>query len=283
VPARSPGQDNAEDFIERFRITHMMESLARQSGDIEELIAVMSKDLSVAYHFLQIAEAYKKAGKPEKALEWTDRGVQAFPEHTDSRLTDFLAEQYHRLERHNEAMALIWTEFVESPFLEEYRKLKSHADRALEWQTWREKALAHIRAVTAKETGEVRKKRFAREDAPDHSTLVRIFLWEKDVEAAWAEAMEGGCSESLWRELASKREADHPEDALPIYQRQIEPTVERKHIEAYREAVRDLKKVRDLMLRLGRMKDFDAYLAEVRIAHKAKRNFMKLLEQVKWR
>jgi len=71
--------------------------------------------------------------------------------------------------------------------------------------------------------------------------------------------MKGGCSWS-WREIASKREKDHPEDTLPIYQRQIKPTVARKHIEAYRETVRDLKKVRDLMSRLNRKKDFDTFL-----------------------
>ena len=116
----------------------------------------------------------------------------------------------------------------------------------------------------------------------DHSELVRIFLWEKDVEAAWREAQEGGCSNDLWMELAAKREKDHPEDALPVYQRQIQPTLNRKNNEAYREAIGLLRKVRGLMVRLGRETEFARYLESVRAAHKPKRNFMKLLGGAKW-
>jgi len=129
---------------------------------------------------------------------------------------------------------------------------------------------------------EDRKDRLAWSRRADHSELVRIFLWEKDVEAAWREAQEGGCSNDLWMELAAKREKDHPEDALPVYQRQIQPTLNRKNNEAYREAIGLLRKVRGLMVRLGRETEFARYLESVRAAHKPKRNFMKLLGGAKW-
>ena len=92
---------------------------------------------------------------------------------------------------------------------------------------------------------------------------------------AWAQ--EGGCANDLWLDLAAKREKEHPEDALPIYQRQIEPTLDRKNNEAYREAVDFLRKVRGLMLRLGRESEFTDHLNRVRAKHKAKRNFIQLL------
>jgi uncharacterized Zn finger protein len=111
---------------------------------------------------------------------------------------------------------------------------------------------------------------------------VRVFLWEKDVEAAWREAQEGGCANDLWMALAAKREKDHPEDVLPIYQRQVESTLDQKNNEAYRAAIGLLRKVRGLMVRLKREADFALYLESVRAAHKPKRNFMKLLERAKW-
>jgi uncharacterized Zn finger protein len=80
-------------------------------------------------------------------------------------------------------------------------------------------------------------------------------------------------------ELAAKRDKEHPEDALPIYRRQIEPALQRKNNDAYREAVGFLKKVQDLSVRMGREDEFRAYLEKLRAAHKAKRNFMKLLDQ----
>jgi len=97
------------------------------------------------------------------------------------------------------------------------------------------------------------------------------------VEAAWREAGAGGCSDGLWMELAGKREKDHPEDVLPIYQGQIERTLNRKNNQAYREAVVLLRKIRGLTVRLGDETRFTRYLASVRAMHKPKRNFMKLL------
>ncbi|MGH9834959.1 MAG: tetratricopeptide repeat protein [Blastocatellia bacterium] len=281
VPALGAG--DKEDYSgKRFRITSLMQSLARQSGDVEALVAVMSRNLSLAYHYLQIAEVYRKAGKDDQALEWAERGVKAFPEQTDSRLRDFLAEEYHRRKRHDEAMQLIWAEFVESQhdYLSAYQKLKRHADRFKKWPQWRERALDLLRERLEQ----------ARKNAPklrwqwgqtDNSELAQIFLWEGDAEAAWQEALEGGCSEDLWVQLAALREKGHPEEALEIYQRQIEPLVNQKNNQAYEQAAKYVGKVRELMKRLRREAEFNAYLESIRKAHKPKRNFMALLDKMK--
>jgi uncharacterized Zn finger protein len=279
VPALAPGRDDPEKYGKRFRITHIMETLARQTGDVEAVVAVKKRDLSSAYDYLQIAEIYKGARQHDLALEWAERGVKAFPERTDSRLREFLAGEYHRRKRHDEAMALIWAEFTESPSLEQYRNLKAHAERISHWELWREKALEYLRERIGRAKSESQTDRWAWYRKADQSELVRIFLWEKNVDAAWREAQEGGCSNDLWLELAAKRDKDHPEDALPIYQRQIEPTLDRKNNEAYAETISLLRKVRDLMVRLERKDEFTNYLDKVRAAHKPKRNFMKLLDR----
>ncbi|HMG74327.1 MAG TPA: hypothetical protein VK582_12565 [Pyrinomonadaceae bacterium] len=126
VPALGPGEVSDERFHARFRITSVMEDLARQSGNYEELVAVKCHDLSLPYSFLEIAEIYRQAGKHDQALEWAEKGMRAFPR-PDSRLSDFLADEYHRCGRHPEAMDLIWAEFTDRPQLETYRKLQAHA------------------------------------------------------------------------------------------------------------------------------------------------------------
>jgi uncharacterized Zn finger protein len=219
VPALAPGSDDPEKYGKRFRITHIMETLARKTGDVEAVVAVKTRDLSSAYAYLQIAATYKGARQHDSALEWAERGVKAFPERTDSRLREFLAGEYHHRKRHDEAMALIWAEFTESPSLEQYRNLKAHAERISQWKSWREKALEYLREHIGRAKSESQKDRWAWYREADHSELVRIFLWEKNVETAWREAQEGGCSDDLWLELAAKRDKEHPEDALPIYQR----------------------------------------------------------------
>jgi hypothetical protein len=191
LPALVPGDDSDARFGSRFRITSIMESLARQSGDHEALVAVKRHDLSHPYSFLQIAEIYRQAGKNDQALDWAEQGMRAFPR-VDSRLSDFVADEYHRRDRHDEAMALIWAQFIESPQLQTYQKLQTHAlmcdsasdklqcvavaqsskldrsaksqtevrakhdrqtevRRTSEWFSWRAKALAHLRAITKAE------------------------------------------------------------------------------------------------------------------------------------
>lgn len=279
VPALCPGRDDPDKYGKRFRITHIMETLTRRSGDIEALVAVKQRGLSLAYDYLDIAETYKSAGQHDKALEWAERGVEVFPKRTDSRLREFLANEYHRRKRHDEAMPLVWAEYTESPRLSTYQNLKAHAGRIGEWTSWRDKALEYLRLQIAEANGERRKDRWAGNREADHSELVRIYLWEKDIETAWRQAQEGGCSNSLWLELAAKREKEHPEDALPIYQRQIEPVLDRKNNEAYKEALDFLRKIRELMVRLGRESELTDYATKLRAAHKAKRNFMKLLDR----
>jgi uncharacterized Zn finger protein len=281
VPALRAGQDDSEKYGKRFRITHIMETLARQTGDVEAVVGVKKRDLSAAYDYLQIAETYKRARQQDSALEWAERGVKAFSKRTDSRLREFLAEEYHRRKRHDEAIALIWAEFTESPSLDPYKNLKAHAERIGQWRSWRGKALDYLRSEIARAKNERQRNRWSWYHAADHSELVRVFLWEKDIEAGWREAQEGGCANDLWLDLAAKREKDHPEDVLPIYQRQIEPTLDRKNNEAYQEAVRFLRKVRELMVRLGREAEFTNTLDKVRAGHKPKRNFMKLLDREK--
>jgi uncharacterized Zn finger protein len=278
LPALKPG-DREEYSSRRFRITSIMESLARTAGDLESLVAVKAKDLSLAYHFLEIAQLHRNAKNNDAALEWAERGLRAFPEKTDSRLREFLADEYHRRGRHDDALALIWRQFEEHPSLTNYQLLKQHADRIKAWPSWRERALVALRAVVE---GTARSRTgFSRWfPPPDCSELVRVFLWEKDAETAWQEAQRGGCSGPLWLELAAAREAAHPADAASVYLREAERLVSQKNNAAYQGATRLLKKAKVLWLGLGQAEQWETAIRGLRVTHKAKRNFMALVAKL---
>jgi uncharacterized Zn finger protein len=276
VPTLGPDRAAWHNDRRRSRLTNIMRTLASSSGGVEELVAVESKDLSRPEAYLRIAEIHREAGDADKALEWAEEGMWVFPDEKRSGLRDFVAERYHERGRHEEAMELAWARFVESPNPEGYQRLKTHADRAGGWGTWREKALAFVREDIARK--KVESGRSYLSFPVDHSELVRIFLWEGDVEAAWREAKEGGCSNELWLELAARREEDHPEDSLSVYEARIEPLIQQTNNKAYQQAYKLLLKVRALMRRLGREQEFDEYLELLRIEYKRKRNFMKLLD-----
>jgi len=274
------GEKDEDSYGKRWCVTNMMETLARQTGDIEELVKIKQHDLSHSYSYLTIAKIYRDAKKYDKSVQWAEDGLKDFPGNSDSRIQDFLAEEYHRAGRNEEALELIWQQFLSSKHLTNYGKLKQYADYMKQWKTWRIKAIEVIRQDISTEKKEAKKSVWYRK--PDHSFLVEIFLWENDVETAWLEAIKGGCDRRLWLKLAGKREKSHPQDAIKIYQEEIEPILDQKNNSAYEQAVIYLKKIGSLMFAIGQKQEFDDYVADVRKRHKPKRNFMKLLDKEGW-
>ncbi len=283
--------ENAAQYGRRFRITSIMETLARTTGDVEALVAVKSRDLSSAYSFLRIAEIYREAGQHDKALDWAERGTQAFPDKTDSRLREFLAEEYHRQHHHMDAMEQIWNLYADEPSLGTYRQLKEHAARSAgksireqkeEWEKWRGRALAHLRAMLDERRKGIKNRGVSSVwwGAGDNSTLVEICLWEGDIDAALTAAEAHGCSDAHWMKLAEALEKPRPSEALHIYRESLEPVINRKNNQAYAEAIGRIQKIGKLMDQIGRASEFGEFTNNLRIKHKPKRHFIKLLDSI---
>ncbi|HNV56663.1 MAG TPA: SWIM zinc finger family protein [Smithellaceae bacterium] len=260
-----------------YRLFHIMETLAELSGDVEQLVAIKKRDLSSAYNYLTIAEIYKKAGNRDKALEWAEAGIKAFPERTDARLREFLADEYHRRKRHEEALNLISLNFVDYLSLDRYQQLKQHADKTDAWPFWREKMMKYMQTHLTKQKKEINRWSYD----PGYSVLVEIFLWEKNPEAAWEAANAGGCSQAIWMKLAAIRGQDYPMDSVGIYRKFVGPMIEQTNNQAYEDAIQLIKKIQAIMNRLGKENIFSGYVTELRTKYKAKRNFIKLLDQIR--
>ncbi len=285
IKTLEPGEKDTNRYdSKRFRITSMMESLAKTSDNVEELVAIKSRDLSHQYYFLVIAEIYLKAGQDDDALEWAERGWKAFPQKEgDARLREFISHAYHRRDRHDEAMALTWTAFSERISFDMFKTLAEHAKLAKTWPEWREKGLAYIREqISASKQKQSKRRGWDYSSHGDHSILVQVFLWEKDMEAAWSEAREGGCSGPLWLELAGLREKTAPHNSVQIYREHIRHLLKHADKRNYEEAVKYLAKIKKLLGAMGKTQDFPVIVSEIRNEHKRKRNLMALLDKKKW-
>lgn len=274
-----PRESNDAYDAHRSRITRVMEQLAEASGDVEGLVAIKSRDLSSAWSYLGIAETYAGAKLHDKALEWAERGLKAFPHRTDDRLRDFLVAAYLKRKRNDEALQLTWVQFEERPSLEHYKKLHGIAERLGTWPAQRERALKWVAETIAREAKTTNRWR-PEPSTPDYSLRVEIALWEKDLDAAWAAAHEGTCGRNLLIVLAGKLEASRPHDAINVYRRIVPPIVEQTSNSAYAEAIGLVRKVGGLMKSQDQARQFSDYLAELHAQFKPKRNFIKLLDGV---
>jgi len=289
------GQDDADHYGLQFRITFLMESLARIAGSVDEQVAIKARDLTYAYHYVEIVDLLADAERFDLALEWAERGLRAFPDHTDVRLREVAAREFHRAGRDSEAMALVWMQLEERPTCDSYELLMHHGTATGTWKEWRQRALKllHDREnrMRSASPGKGASERFGARSRPAwrhfdkhpaSSELVKVHLLEGDPGAAWAQAESGGCSPSLWLQLASLREIEHPGDVIPIYQEEVEREIAEKKNRSYQTAVALMKKVQSLMVRVGEADQFASYSASVRTTHRAKRNLVKLLDEQRW-
>jgi uncharacterized Zn finger protein len=293
LPYLEQGEEDSDCYGRSSRLQYMMLAFAEENDDLALAIRILSRDLSHPYRYLQIAQRCREARKHKLACEWAEKGVANFPENDDSRLRSFLAEEYVRSHRPDNAMAMIWANFEARTSAETFRELAKYARRLKCWKAWRERSFVHMRQQIKDSKIEFEKmygntnrgSRSALRWAPrppDHSILVEILLWEKNESAAWAEAKTGGCSEYLWLDMAQRREKTNPEDAIEVYRRQVEPLINHTKNASYEKAVDFLGRIHRLMREMGNEKDFRTELLRLKNEYKRKRNFIKYVERHTW-
>ena len=269
-----PPADKLEDKLgsARYHITDIMKTLARIDNDVNAMVEILKRDLRHAHDYLIIAQTLAQAKRHDEALQWAEDGRKKFGDMHQATFDDFLAAEYHRRKRHDEAIALQWARFQKRPDLQTYQLLKVSADKNHTWTVWREKALAHVHAITRKNAQTRAEWMYA-----GGATLIDIHLWEGNPSAALEAAREYTCPDSYWLTLAKALEADNPVESIRIYTAKIEPVIVRGSPD-YREACQLIKRLRSLMHGAKREREFATWLAGVRLRYKAKRNFIKGLD-----
>jgi uncharacterized Zn finger protein len=284
LPALGPDDEREAWSSGRFRITQIMHTLAEVTGDVDAVVEVLVRDQSSAYQFVRIAEVLHEAGRYDDAMEWALKGLGAHG-YADSRLVEVAAAEHHRAGRGDQAVQVVWTAYDAAPSLRTYRHLAEHAQRAGVWSDWHDRALELLRSrITKQPSGPQTRGRTKVWPAPspDTSTLVEVLLFDRDVEQAWAEAKVGGCRREQWTELARLREDEHPADAIPIWQTEVDRQISAKNNQSYAEAVTLIERVERLMKAADRESEFTPYVEGLRVTHKPKRNLMKLFAERGW-
>jgi uncharacterized Zn finger protein len=258
----------------RYALAAILESFAEREGDVDGVIAIRAKDLSTAYDYLGIAQLCLDRAREPEALKWAEEGLWQFEDNPDERLILFASDMYRRIGREEDAEKLLWRTFERHPSIELYDRLRSAAGtNPMLAVAVRDRAFALLRAELGKPAG----RSGMRWSAPAE-ILVRLAMAEGLLTDAWMVVNGHGCSETLRDELAEASEHSHPADALKAYVRRVERMVGLGGQSNYKDACRIVGRMQLLREGLGETTQHAAYLDDLRTRHKAKRNFMKLLD-----
>ncbi|MBE8518140.1 SWIM zinc finger family protein [Amycolatopsis sp. H6(2020)] len=247
---RKPGPNRS------FTVKYLSERLAECLDGTDGLVDVLAKNVTSGYDILRIAELLCTDDRDAEALTWLERGLSEFE--PDNRLRDLAAEIHLRAGRRDLAAEMRWANFAEHPTLDSYLALRDTAPS--DFPAWRERALTLLAGERPAETPWW----------PGRSTLVEILLAEKEIDAAWQAATEGGCAEDLWLRLARERAKKHPADAIPVLLRTADAAIAGANRDAYRTGAQLLAEAKKLFARCGREQEFAEHLAALRHRHRAR-------------
>jgi uncharacterized Zn finger protein len=278
LPALPPAEPRMLAFHDRrrFTVTRLRESLARAGGNFDELVAVLAKDLSSPYRFCVIADELEQAGREREALVWLERGLRSFPPAADERLRSQLIRAYVRDGQVEDAVALAERAFAAEPRASTYRELRETASGLPDWRERRSAALQLLRDPAADG------RPLGRYFRLDRSEVVRAQVEEGEIEAAWADAVEGGCESRLWRQLADARRERHPDESMGVYRRLLDQVLEQADVRAYQEGVALLREIQKTLAAHQREAEFMDDVERIREAHRRRPKLLSLLAAEGW-
>ncbi|KZB82530.1 hypothetical protein AVL48_06415 [Amycolatopsis regifaucium] len=224
----------------------LREELAEVSGDVDALVAILAAKPPRVDVSLKIVRVLRAAGRHSEAIA-----------HAARALTHDKHDKKEAVPPVEEPIPLSRKAFDESPTSTTYLALREEALEAGRWVAQRKTALARLRELAAEGT-----------EAADE--LVRALLGEDRADEAWRAAVRFEASLPVRVELADSRSVAHPAETIPVYRDHVEELITHKDPTSYREAARQLRKLRTVHKKAGTAEEFSSYLATLVEIHKRK-------------
>ncbi|MBV9845993.1 MAG: hypothetical protein JOZ47_13090 [Kutzneria sp.] len=245
----------------RWAVLRMAEDLAEHLGDVDLHVAVLGKELSSGWNYLRIATVLQEAGRSEQVLEWVGRGLASIGwRGAAPRLVDVAVDECVRMGWFDRAVAMRMRVFSSQPGMDTYLRLRTVAEHCGRWADHRDEVINRLRADST--------------NLATNSLLVRVLLHDDQPDAAWQAALDNGCTDQVWAELARIRSASHPKDAIAVFRGLVEQELVKDNDHNEELVVELLAQLRTLFTRTGRQDAFNAYLDGVKGRHVADRQLL---------
>jgi hypothetical protein len=255
LDARRSGQKGS-----RFRLQRLRISLARVSGQVEDLVQAYGDAPSGWHDHLSLSQECEEFGRPDLARYWVRVGIEQYPD--EPRLHLRMAALLNAAGDPGAAEAA-QAAFAIGPSLPVFKELHALASPHDDWEDVRARALE-----------------VAGRTAPGNDLKTRILLWLGEPDAALAAYLDGGCLRSTRSQLAVALEKDRPDHAVELHLLEIEETLEVADRRRYRIAVELLERCRDALTTAGLGERFAPLVEDLRARHARRPALMQMLDDL---
>ncbi len=275
------------------RVIHALEN----TGRYEEIIPLCEQEAEKTGSYIRLVDLLKEAKRWEEAEQWIHKGIKATQTQWPgiaNRLRTALREMREKEGDWLSVAAFRAEDFFREPTLNAFEELRKATERAEVWPAVRAAAMHYLEAgklprtepawplpeTGMKETVERRPRQF-----PIIEALIDIAIAEKrpDDVIRWydqrkTKGIGWGWSEVQDDKIADALVARYPDRALGIWKRLAENQIALTKPKAYAAAAGYLRKVHHVLKKLGKEKEWQGYLAELRQTNARKIRFIEILD-----
>lgn len=273
LPPAAPGME-WDEYYPYHRLGRFLLTWAEAHQDFDGALAIKLKQAADRHDFVRITEYCIKHQQWTHARRWLNK-VKTFapdkenwgsPRLDAERLEQAILLQEGEVQK---ALQLQWHIFSHSALLEDYQQLLTLEKRAGSKQRFAAESRRYLNNRLTSEANEYARSRYA-------TALLDILLHEQDLAEALALVRKHEVESEPLHQLA-KTFAAQPVTAFELYQRLVDASVSQGNNRGYRHAVALLRECQVLVKTPAHRLAFLQLLDALHSSHKAKRNFIQLM------
>ncbi|MGH8068941.1 MAG: SWIM zinc finger family protein [Candidatus Entotheonellia bacterium] len=304
----TPGNDRFLRNYHRDRLTDWLIYALEHAGRHDEIIPLCEHEAEETGSYVRLVQRLKADNRWEEAEQWIHKGINATQKHLPgiaSELRTALRDIHEKENDWLQVAAMHADDFFQHPTLQAFQESQKAAERADVWPAVRSGAMYYL------ETGKFPQpsQRAAKDRTippwplpasglTDHTdrqhlrfpiidTLIAIAIAEKrpDEILRWYDQRQPGGGGWGWGGIRDDQIAEtiaqsYPERALDIWKKLAEACIAQTQTRAYEQASAYLRKQRDLLKQLGRTREWQSYLTDLRQANVRKKRLLELLDDL---
>lgn len=303
------GKDGFSRNYGRDRLSNRLIVALKNAGREEEIIPLCEREAGKTGSYTRLVDYLKEAKRWEEAERWIHRGIKATRKQWPGIAGELRAALRGMREKENDWLcvaAFRAEDFFQEPTLHTFQELQKAAEQAGVRPTVRAAAIYYLETGKLPQTVKRAEKgrtiplwplpktgvmktteRQRIQHPPMTETLIDIAIAEKqpDEVIRWYDRRKSRPINWGWGWSQDDRIAEavvdtYPNRALAIWKKTAEGQIARTQTKAYDVAADYLRKIHHILQKLGREKEWQSYLAELRQANARKRRLLETLDSL---